>query len=263
VDVFPLTAWVKRLLIANVVVFVATSASRDLTLLLLLYPPAVLVRPWTIITYMFVHAGFAHLFFNMIGLYFFGPRLESRLGSRSFLTLYLIAGIGGAAFSFLFARESAVVGASGSIYGVLLGFAMFWPRERMIVFPIPVPLEARTVVGGYLVLSIVQGTIGTGGGIAHFAHLGGAVFAFAYLKWTDWRQGASRREFQRQMRPDGTVTGLVGDRIALARWKGISIDSMHELNRGEVERLIAKAERSGPSSLSQAERDFLDRMSVR
>ncbi|MGE0158292.1 MAG: rhomboid family intramembrane serine protease [Gemmatimonadales bacterium] len=258
-----MTTWVKRLLIANVVVFALTTASRDLTLLLLLYPPAVLVRPWTIVTYSFVHAGFAHLFFNMIGLYFFGPRLESRLGSRSFLTLYFLAAIGGAVFSFFFARDAAVVGASGSVYGVLIGFAMFWPTERLIIFPIPVPLEARTVVIGYLVLSLVQGAFGTGGGIAHFAHLGGAVFAFAYLRLASWRQGATRREFQRQLRPDATAAGIVGDRMALARWKGISVEAMHELNRGEVERLIAKAERLGPSSLSQAERDFLDRMSVR
>lgn len=260
---FPLTGWVRRLLIVNVVVFLMTSTSADLVRLLMLYPPAALVRPWTIVTYMFVHAGLAHLFFNMIGLYFFGPRLEGRLGSRSFLALYFLAGIGGAAFSFLFARDSAVVGASGAVYGVLLGFAMYWPRERMIVFPIPVPLEARTVVIGYLVLSLVQGSLGAGAGIAHFAHLGGAVFAFLYLKWADWRQGASRREFQRALRPDATTAGVVGDRIALARWKGISVDSLHELNRSEVERLVTKAERNGPSSLTQAERDFLDRMSVR
>ena len=260
---FPLTGWVKRLLIANVAVFLLTSVSLDLYRLLTFYPFLVLQRPWGIFTYMFVHAGFAHLFFNMIGLYFFGPRLENRLGGRAFITLYLIAGLGGAALSLLFARTSPMVGASGAVYGVLLGFAMFWPHERMIVFPIPVPLEARIVVAGYLALSLVQGTLGMSTGIAHFAHLGGAVFAFAYLKWADWRQGASRREFQRQMRPDATSTGVVGDRIALARWKGISLQAMHELNRGEVERLIAKAERSGPASLSQSERDFLDRMSVR
>ena len=260
---FPLTGWVKRLLIANVAVFVLTESSLEIYRLLTFYPYLVLERPWGVVTYMFVHAGFAHLFFNMIGLYFFGPRLESRLGGRSFLTLYLIAGLGGAALSFLFARESPMVGASGSVYGVLMGFAMFWPHERMIVFPIPVPLEARVVVAGYLAISLVQGTFGMSTGIAHFAHLGGAVFAFLYLKWADWRQGAAKREFKRQMRPDATSSGIVGDRVALARWKGISIASMHELNRGEVERLIAKAERMGPSSLTQSERDFLDRMSVR
>src|SRR5687768_5462619 len=106
-----------------------TSMNRELLNLLALYPFAVLQRPWGVLTYMFVHAGFAHLFFTMIGLYFFGPRLESRLGSRSFLTLYLLAGLGGAVFSFVFSREAGVVGASGCVYGVLLGFAMFWPRE--------------------------------------------------------------------------------------------------------------------------------------
>jgi hypothetical protein len=124
-------------------------------------------------------------------------------------------------------------------------------------------MEARVVVAGYLALSLAQGTVGGGGGIAHFAHLGGAAFAFAYLKWADWRLGAAKREFQRQMRPDATAKGVVGDRVALARWKGISVASMHELNRGEVERLLAKAEHTGPASLTQSERDFLDRMSVK
>jgi membrane associated rhomboid family serine protease len=259
---FPLTGWVRRLLIANILVFVVTSTNGGIRDLLALYPWAVLQRPWGVLTYMFVHANFGHLFFNMIGLYFFGPRLESRLGPRSFLTLYLLAGIGGAALSFAFSRYSGVIGASGCVYGVLVGFAMFWPHERMIVFPIPVPLESRVVVVGYLVLSLVQGTLGGGGGIAHFAHLGGAAFAFLYLKWADWRLGSAKREFQRQLRPDATSRGIVGDRIALARWKGISVSSMHELNRGEVERLLAKAERTGPASLTQTERDFLDRMSM-
>jgi membrane associated rhomboid family serine protease len=261
--VFPLTTWVKRLLIANVVVFVVTSSNGQVRDLLALYPWAVLQRPWGVLTYMFVHGSFGHLFFNMIGLYFFGPRLENRLGPRSFLTMYLLAGIGGAVLSFAFSRNAGVIGASGCVYGVLMGFAMYWPHERMIVFPIPIPLEARVVVAGYLALSLVQGTVGGGAGIAHFAHLGGAAFAFAYLKWAEWRMGSAKREFQRQMRPDATARGAVGDRVALARWKGISVESMHELNRGEVERLLAKAERSGPASLTQSERDFLDRMSVK
>lgn len=258
-----LTPWVTRLLIANVVLYLLTSSSRDLYVELALYPPGVLARPWTVITYMFVHAGFAHVFFNMIGLMFFGPRLEQRLGGRRFLSLYFLAGLGGAALSFVFAREAGVVGASGAVYGVLMGFAMFWPYERMIVFPIPAPLEARYVIGGYLVLSFLQGFGGISNGIAHFAHLGGAAFAFLYLKWSGWRQGAPKRDFQQRLRPDATPRGLVGDQVALARWKGISVQSMHELNRGEVERLLAKAEREGPSSLTQSERDFMDRMSVR
>jgi len=258
---FPLTPWVRRLLIANVVVFLPTSASRELFALLMLYPPAALVRPWTIVTYMFVHAGFAHLAFNMIGLFFFGPRLESRLGSKGFLWLYFVSGLGGAAFSLIFARDAAVVGASGAVYGVLLGFAIFWPRERILLFPIPIPVEARVLVGAYFVISLWQGAAGGSSGTAHFAHLGGLAFAFLYLRWWDWRKDAAKRAFQTKMKPGASPRGISGDRIAVARWKGISVDALHELNRGEVERLMAKVDRDGAGSLTQSERDFLDRMS--
>jgi membrane associated rhomboid family serine protease len=258
-----LTKWVGRLIAANIVVFVLTMSSDELFVLLTLYPSAALVRPWTVVTYMFVHGGTMHLLFNMIGLVFFGPRLESRLGSKSFLALYFLSGLGGAALSFVFARDTGVVGASGAVYGILMGFAMFWPHERMIIFPIPVPLEARVVVAGYVALSIVQGVGGAASGIAHFAHLGGALFAFLYLRWAAWHLGAAKRDFQQKLRPEASPRGVVGDQVALERWRGISVASMHELNRGEVERLLAKAERDGPGSLSQSERDFLDRMSGR
>jgi membrane associated rhomboid family serine protease len=267
-----MTPWVKRLLLANVAVAFVTGdlvgpvlgrLGRELYTLLLLYPPAVLFRPWTVITYMFLHAGPAHLLFNMLGLFFFGPRLESRLGPRPFLFLYLVSGLGGAAFSLVFARNAAVVGASGAVYGVLLAFAMYWPRAQMIVFPIPTPIEARFVIGAYLVLSVVQGVSGAANGIAHFAHLGGAAFGFAFLRWWEWHKGAARRAFQRRMTPDASPSGIAGDKMALARWKRISVEGLHELNRSEVERLIAKAERFGPSSLTRLEREFLDRMSVR
>ena len=260
---FPLTTWVRRLLVANLAVFGVTLLSRELYALMVLYPPAVLIRPWTIVTYMFLHAGIAHLFFNLLGLFFFGPRLESRLGARGFMLLYFLSGIGGGVFSLLFAREAAVVGASGAVYGVLLGFAMFWPRERIYIYGI-IPVEAWLLASILVFVSLAAGTSpGAGSRTAHFAHLGGAAFAFVFLKWWEWRMGASKRDFQRQLRPDATGKGLVGDRVALARWKGISVESLHELNRGEVERLLAKAERDGPASLTQSERDFMDRMSVR
>ena len=260
---FPMTPWVKRLLIANIVAFFATGASRELYALLLLYPPAVVVRPWTLVTYMFLHGSLTHLLFNMIGLFFFGPRLESRLGSRAFLWLYFLSGLGGAVFSLVFAREAAVVGASGAVYGVLLGFALFWPRERIYIWGI-LPVEAWLLATLLVFGSLYAGVNpGPGSRTAHFAHLGGLAFAFVYLKWAEWRQGAAKRAFRKQLKPDPSPRGLSGDRVALARWRGISMDALHELNRGEVERLLGKAERDGAASLSQSERDFLDRMSQR
>jgi membrane associated rhomboid family serine protease len=260
---FPMTPWVKRLLVANVVVFLPTVAIQELYALLMLYPPAVLVRPWTVVTYMFLHAGVAHLLFNMIGLFFFGPRLESRLGSKGFLWLYFLSGLGGAVFSLVFARDAAVVGASGAVYGVLLGFALFWPRERIYIWGI-LPVEAWLLATLLVFGSLYAGVNpGAGSRTAHFAHLGGLAFAFVFLKWWEWRKVAAKRSFQKQMNPAASPRGLTGDRTALARWKGISVQSLHELNRGEVERLIAKVERDGASSLTQPERDFLDRMSVK
>ena len=255
----PLTPWVRRLLIANVVMFLVTMASPPLYRALILYPPWVLYRPWTLVSYMFLHGGFGHLFFNMLGLYFFGPRLESRLGSRDFLSLYFLSGLGGAVFSFFFARQYPVVGASGAVYGVLLGFAMFWPREKIYLYMI-LPVEAWLLAVLLVAASLWLGVSGSASGTAHFAHLGGLGFAFAFLKWSEWRRGAGKRAFQAAMSP-GPKPVLGIDRGALARWKGISTAGLHEINREEVERLLAKAEASGPPSLTQAERDFLDRMS--
>src|SRR5688572_5606209 len=187
---FPMTTWVRRLLIANIAMFAITQFSRGLANLLVLYPPAVLARPWTLVTYMFLHGGVAHLLFNMIGLFFFGPRLESRLSGRGFLLLYFLSGIGGGVFSVIFARDAAVVGASGAVYGVLLGFAMFWPRERIYIYGI-LPVEAWLLATLLVFGSLYAGTSPAAGSrTAHFAHLGGAVFGFLVVKWWDWRKGA-------------------------------------------------------------------------
>jgi rhomboid family protein len=258
---FPMTPWVRRLLIANVAMFFLTTFAPSVYGLLMLYPPALLGRPWTLVTYMFLHAGLVHLLFNMIGLFFFGPRLESRLGSKGFLWLYFVSGVGGGIFSLIFARDAAVVGASAAIYGVLLGFALYWPRARIYIYGI-IPVEAWLLVTLFVLGSLYAGVNPSSGSqTAHFAHLGGIAFAFLFLKGWDWQKGAGRRAFQKKMTPAATPTGFGGDRLALARWKGISVDALHELNRGEVLRLLGKAEREGPGSLTRPERDFLDRMS--
>jgi membrane associated rhomboid family serine protease len=253
----PLTPWVKRLLIANIVVFLVTQANPTLYRSFWLYPPEAMRAPWTLVTYMFLHAGIGHVFFNMLGLYFFGPRLEDRLGSRSFLSLYFLSGIGGAVASFLFARQYPVVGASAAVFGVLMGFALYWPRERIYLWMI-LPVEAWLLAVILVFASLYMGVSGSTSGTAHFAHLGGLVFGFGYLKALEWRRGAPKRAFQKAMKPPSTVG--VSDRIAVARWKGISTNGLHEINREEVERLLAKVESGGSRSLTPAEREFLDRM---
>jgi len=241
--------------------FFVTGASPALANALVLYPPWVLYRPWTLVSYMFLHGGLGHLFFNMIGVFFFGPRLESRLGSKDFLWLYFLSGIGGGLFHVFLSGQSPVVGASGAVLGVLMGYALFWPREKIYLMAI-LPVDAWLLVSGYVAFSIFQGASGSQSRTAHFAHLGGLVVAFAFIRWREWKRGEGKRKFQNSMHPDATPKGVVGDRVAMARWKGISLDSLHELNRDEVARLLEKVGARGAGSLTQPERQFLDRMSA-
>ena len=254
-----MTPWVRKLLIANIAMFFLAPLS---PVELSFYPPAIFVRPWTLVSYMFLHAGFMHLLFNMIGLYFFGPRVEDRLGAKGFLWLYLLSGLGAALFHFVFSREYPVVGASGAVYGVLLAFAMYWPRERIYLWGI-LPIEAWLLATLLVFGSLYAGVNPSGdSSTAHFAHLGGLAFGFVFIKWWEWRKGAAKRAFDKKLHPEASPKGIVGDRLATARWKGIVLDSLHELNRGEVVRLLAKVESEGVGNLRPSERQFLDRMSV-
>ena len=267
---YQMTPWVTRLLIANIGIYLVLTGlppqlGNSIANALVFRPQTVLQTPWTPITYMFLHAGFGHLFGNMIGIFFFGPRLEQRLGAKGFLTLYFAAGIGGALFESilaLFVGPVSMVGASGGVFGVLAGFAYYWPRETIILFPIPIPIQAWLLVGLYVLWSLYAGLSAAriGGGVAHFAHLGGAVVALGWLWWSDWRRGSAKGDFQRAMKTPSRGGGFVNDRTAMERWKGISIDALHELNREEVERLLAKATTGGAQSLTQSERSFMDRM---
>ena len=258
---YPLTPWVKRLLIANVAVHVVATSMPAIYGYGALLPAEIVSRPWTLLTYMFLHApGLSHLFFNMIGLFFFGPRLEERLGGRDFLRLYLWGGIGGAVFSFIFSPLYPVVGASAAVYGVLLGFSMVWPRERIYIWGI-LPVEAWLLVILLVVGSLWSGITSVGSGVAHFAHVGGLAFGFGYLKWRGWRGGAPKRDFQRRV--VATPSAPVSDRTALIRWEAIDTALLHELNRQEVEALLRRARAEGLGGLNQAERAFLDRMATR
>ena len=257
-----MTPWVLRLLIANLAVVLLTSTDPRWVGVLALYPAGVLHQPWGVFTYMFVHGGLGHIFFNMLGLFFFGPRLEVQLGGKHFIRLYLLSGLGGAAFSFLFAPHSPVVGASGAVFGVLLGFAYFWPRERIYIWGI-LPIESRILVGILAAMALFSGVTGSDSGVAHFAHLGGFVAGYGYLRWR-------RVRYMKQWRPMPTPKSELAkaarradDKEAHKRWKAIRLDQLHELNRDEVARLLEKMEADGTGSLSPEERAMLDRFATR
>jgi len=184
----------KNLLIVNVLVFVMCQLGRktgSIDVLTknfsLFYPAHPWFRWWQPVTYMFMHGGFAHLLFNMYTLYVFGPVVERIIGSRKFGIFYFACGLFAAATHIAFQAISPslqfapTVGASGAIYGILLGYGMLYPNNILqLIFP-PVALKAKWFVVIFAVIELVTGLLATSDGIAHFAHLGGMVFGLILI----------------------------------------------------------------------------------
>ena len=249
-----MTPWVGRLLAANLLMYIVSRGSETLQLTMAFVPGLALERPWTFVTYLFLHGDFWHLFGNMLGLYFLGPRVESRLGGRRFLLLYFLSGIVGAALSIPLAPGASIIGASGAVFGVMLGFARYWPHERLMLWGI-LPIEAWLLVVLLTIISLTSGVTGAQAGIAHFAHLGGFLGGWIYLAWID-RHSPARAFKSAALGPKPRSPPTPGD---LQRWSQIPRDQLHEVNRDEVTRVLAKAEGQGPASLTAEERAFLDR----
>ncbi len=239
-----MTPWVQRLLIANVLMFFVQQTVPGVDYTLRLVPALLLARPWTLVTYMFLHSGFMHILFNMLGLYFFGPRVEQRIGSSRFFALYMISGITGGLLSF-YTPNAQIVGASGAIFGVLLAYARFWPRDQMLIWGI-IPIEVRWLVMIYTAISL----LGLGRGIAHFAHLGGFLGAFLYLLWLERNAGA------RKFRQIATAPPPAKDAV-LGNWRNVNRANVHAVNKDEVDRILDKISASGLGSLTPQERQFL------
>lgn len=258
-----MTRWVGRLVLANVIVYLVVYGAGEYGLLDLLSfaPGAVLARPWTLVTYMFLHGSLTHILFNMFMLWVLGPRVEARLGGARFLALYFVSGLAAALLSMLLS-PNPIIGASGAIFGVMLAYARFWPRDRLLIWGV-LPIEARWFVLGLTALSLFAGfTNRIEPGVAHFAHLGGFLGGWLYLTWLQYRGGAA--QFRRQTRPRPT-NGLLPerDRSALSRWARIPREALHEVNRAEVDRILDKINAHGLGSLTPGERETLERFSPR
>lgn len=147
-----------------------------------------LFAPYQLLTYAFVHGGFTHIFFNMFALFMFGRALEDAWGPRRFLTYYfasvISAGIMQLIVTALTDSGYPTIGASGGVFGVLLAFGFFFPRQRIILLFPPIPMPAWLFVTLYGALELVLGVTGSQAGVAHFAHLGGMVGgALVILYW--------------------------------------------------------------------------------
>ena len=173
-----------------------------------------------LISYMFMHANFQHIFFNMFAVWMFGRVLEQVWGPKRFLTYYLICGIGAGLiqelvqyleYAFTLSNYDSVnlgiaggiipmeeylnmmttVGASGAVYGILLAFGMLFPNSQMFIFPLPFPIKAKYFVIGYAVLELLLG-LGSNDGVAHFAHLGGMLFGLILIVYWRKKNGGGR-----------------------------------------------------------------------
>jgi len=155
-------------------------------------PGAVGFHAWQLATYAFLHANLAHVALNMFGLWTFGRDVEATLGSRRFAALYaasvLVAGVSQllVVTGTPVANPYPTVGASGGVFGVLLAFAVLFPRRRLMLLIPPIPMPAWLFVAGYAALELVWGVTGTQQGVAHFAHLGGMLGAWLLLR--RWRE---------------------------------------------------------------------------
>jgi membrane associated rhomboid family serine protease len=261
-----LTPWVVRLSIANAVVLLllltifTSPAAIDV---LAFTPSAALTRPWTFVTYMFVHGGLWHLASNTLGLLIFGSAVESRMGSRSFLLFYLYCGIGAALFALGlsgFTSIGSFVGASGAVLGVAIAFAMFWPDAEIMLFPLPIPMRARTLAIILVAFNVVMALRPGTSGIAYEAHLGGALFGYLFFRI----QSLSRRSPSEPPRSVERVV-MVQSGSGESDRRSTPVTPVRPRRRidadpvaAEVDRVLDKISEKGMASLTAAERQFLD-----
>ena len=178
---------VKHLLIINGLAFFALTTPQIGDLLFrfgALWPLGhPLFEPWQLVTYMFLHAGFAHILFNLFALWIFGQAIENFWGTKRFTTYYFLTGIGAAVIHmFIGGGGAPTVGASGAVFGILLAFGMMFPDRYIILLIPPIPIKAKYFVAIFGAIELFSGVMRPGSGIAHFAHLGGMVVGFVLIK---------------------------------------------------------------------------------
>jgi len=209
---------------------------------------------WQLVTYMFLHGGMWHLLFNMLALFMFGGEVESELGTGRFARLYFISGIGAGICSTVlgWGGGQAVIGASGSIFGVLIAFAMLFPYRPitlLIFFVIPLTLQARWFVALFGAVELLTLASTPGMGLGQVAHLGGLLFGWMFMRSPGWlaglRDAAERRERARAGR---SAARLAGDRRQIQEdvdhlLDKISREGIDKLTADERRRLVDASER--------------------
>ena len=251
---------------------------------------------YQLITYMFMHGGFMHLFFNMFALWMFGCVIENVLGPKRFLFYYILCGVGAGLFQeaaqFVnyavegfaaydtvrlngmvipmdeYLNKLTTVGASGSIYAILLAFGMIFPEQRIFIFPLPVPIKAKWFVLIYAAIELYSTLATSNDGVAHIAHLGGMVFGFFLLRY--WKKhpasgyGSSggsnffenlKSKFERGGRNNSSAFSQSSTRTSSdADWR---YNAQKKTEQSEIDAILDKIRKSGYDSLTKDEKQKL------
>jgi membrane associated rhomboid family serine protease len=203
---FDLPPVTRNLLIANVAVFLLQQVMGDVIVQYFALWPlgSGLFEVWQIVTSAFLHGGLTHILFNMIALYMFGGAIERTLGARNFTIYYFVCAIVASLLQlavlwfFPTAEPGPTLGASGAIFGLLLAFGMMYPREKVMLMFLPIPMPAWLFVTGYAIVELTMGVTGVEPGVAHFAHLGGMLGGIVLIEY--WRGRLPFKPKRRLMR---------------------------------------------------------------
>ncbi|MFA6439109.1 MAG: rhomboid family intramembrane serine protease [Bacteriovoracaceae bacterium] len=224
---------------------------------------------WQLFSYMFMHANFTHILFNMLALWMFGMELEHVWGSRKFFIYYLLCGFGGGLANLLiapmFTAVGPTIGASGAVYGILLAFGMMFP-DRPIYIYFLLPIKAKYFVVMYMAFEIFS--VGSMDGVAHFAHLGGALVGFLYLIADGYQFGSSHRSSQQSENVFTRMTGFgrqhpkqddYYSNVTEAKVYDIAEHSKKEEEKAQIQidEILDKISKNGYQSLSEEEKKIL------
>ena len=263
----------KRLLIANIGIFVFTTLMVNWRYLFYnvfgLVPILVNQKLWVwqFFTYMFLHGSLGHILLNMFMLWMFGSELEYNWGSRDFLKYYFTCGIGGGLlvwFTSFLGMSSAMVptiGASGALFGLLVAYGMMWPDRLIFIYGI-FPMKALHLVLLFGAINLFHGFSGTGGNVAYFAHIGGGVTGFIYLKY-GWRIMIHLESFIKRWKRRRFKVIQGGSSQRGNHRENDNDDVGYPDIENDVDRILDKIAREGMDSLSDRERRILDRASSR
>lgn len=295
----------KNLLIINVLAFFATwvfeKQGLDLTATFgLHFFMAKDFSFYQLVTYLFMHGSFMHLFFNMFAVWMFGTVMERVWGPKRFLIYYLVCGIGAgiiqegvqyinyanenlAAYDFVMTSSGRItteaylnlwttVGASGAVYAILLAFGMTFPNERMFIIPFPFPIKAKWLIGGYIVIEVWSALNTPGDGIAHMAHLGGMLFGFMLIRY--WRkhpnieqrfngQNGFFQQMKKQYENKRRNTFHYQPSTETPRWEEHKEKEEDSARQAEIDAILDKIRKSGYDSLTKEEKKKLFEQSNR